>query len=451
MLTKGCCERAGAGLERRRPGDQLRGQRLAEPESERTPTPPTEPRRSCALRTDGQHDETADVGAPCAPWSSPAPRVTSSRRVASKIRMITYYIDNVTDPRRPRLVRRMNNGVWNDFDNSTGTAVAFDIEGLHDQLRPGGRREQPVERADGRRGSRWRPGPGGALRSPCYANQIRKINICCRPGRGLPRRGTQQFFRNRLSRRSACAASRSSIATDKSFAMDRYSSEIEDPAMQSINRSRPSLRPAPGRHRAHRDADGADARLGADGRLRRRDHRRHPRERSRPRSDAGLRGRARRARADHVGPVDPVRDRLLAEHRADHGADRDSADPDRLHASSRRAARPDRAMRWRRGSRAGGNPAPGRSRSTAARSPPDRTRVSAASSRPYDITVDGALARRRRSAHASDAADGRDSGVPVRHVLGDGSRVPRGRRPSTWAAACTPTATCSWPRPTATP
>ena len=67
------------------------------------------------------------AGAPCAALPAPCDFVSTQ---ATKIRMITYYIDNVTDPLRPRLVRRMNNGAWDVFDNSDGTAVAFDIEGL---------------------------------------------------------------------------------------------------------------------------------------------------------------------------------------------------------------------------------------------------------------------------------------------------------------------------------
>ena len=68
---------------------------------------------------------------------------------------------------------------------------------------------------------------------------------------------------------------------------------------------------------------------------------------------------------------------------------------------------------------------------------------------PYNITV---TARSRGGAevrHAPDAPDRRHPGLPVRHVLGNGPGVPRRRRRSTSAAASTPTATCSWPRPTA--
>ena len=44
--------------------------------------------------------------------------------------MTSYYIDAITNPRRPRLVRRMNNGDPLIFDNTLGTAVALDIENM---------------------------------------------------------------------------------------------------------------------------------------------------------------------------------------------------------------------------------------------------------------------------------------------------------------------------------
>ena len=114
---------------------------------------------------------------------------------ATKIRMISYYIDNVTDPRRPRLVRRMNNGVWNDFNNESGTAVAFDIEGLQISydLADGISNPSNVRMDDDDLA-------GDSVKCPtsCYPVQIRKINIMLSGRSRLPRRGTQDFFRNRL-------------------------------------------------------------------------------------------------------------------------------------------------------------------------------------------------------------------------------------------------------------
>ena len=47
-----------------------------------------------------------------------------------RMRMISYYIDATTNPNRPRLVRRINNGDPDVLDNDLGTAVALDIENL---------------------------------------------------------------------------------------------------------------------------------------------------------------------------------------------------------------------------------------------------------------------------------------------------------------------------------
>ena len=44
--------------------------------------------------------------------------------------MITYYIEDTTDPEHPRLVRRVNNGDPTTFDNDLGTAVALDVTDL---------------------------------------------------------------------------------------------------------------------------------------------------------------------------------------------------------------------------------------------------------------------------------------------------------------------------------
>ncbi len=61
-----------------------------------------------------------------APTGAAAPAATRITR----IRMISYYLDNTTSPGRPRLVRRINNGHETGFSNLLGTAVALDIEDL---------------------------------------------------------------------------------------------------------------------------------------------------------------------------------------------------------------------------------------------------------------------------------------------------------------------------------
>lgn len=114
---------------------------------------------------------------------------------ATRIRLITYYLDVTTDPRRPRLVRRMNNGHPTDFDNALGTIVAFDIEDL----------QITYDIADGvnnpsnvRMDDADLDGSGACAPDPCSPNQIRKVNILLAGRSRIPMRGTQQFFRNRL-------------------------------------------------------------------------------------------------------------------------------------------------------------------------------------------------------------------------------------------------------------
>jgi hypothetical protein len=139
------------------------------------------------------------ANAPCAPLPVRCDFVSTQ---ATKIRMISYYIDNVTDPRRPRLVRRMNNGgEWDVFDNTDGTAVAFDIEGLtiSYDLADGASNPSNVRMDDSDLFATVAGvGTGRCAPAPCYPNQIRKINIMLSARSRLPRRGTQQFFRNRL-------------------------------------------------------------------------------------------------------------------------------------------------------------------------------------------------------------------------------------------------------------
>ncbi len=118
---------------------------------------------------------------------------------ATRIRMISYYLDVATDPARPRLIRRMNNSTdpakWNDFDNSAGTVVAFDIEQLqitYDLV------DGVTNPANVRMNDADLDGTGRCAPDPCFANQIRKVNILLAGRSRLPRRGTNQFYRNRL-------------------------------------------------------------------------------------------------------------------------------------------------------------------------------------------------------------------------------------------------------------
>ena len=100
--------------------DLLRGERLAEPEPAHA-----RPRdRPSAL--DGVRARRPDVALPSPQTVPPTPFLNTT---ATRVRMISYYIDN-TDTAHPRLVRRINNGSPTSFDNTSGTTVAFDIDNL---------------------------------------------------------------------------------------------------------------------------------------------------------------------------------------------------------------------------------------------------------------------------------------------------------------------------------
>jgi hypothetical protein len=114
---------------------------------------------------------------------------------ATRIRMTSYYLDNVTDPRRPRLVRRLNNGDPLIFDNTLGTAVAFDIENM----------QITYDIADGvtnpanvRMNDADLDGTGACAPRACSPNQIRKVNLLLSGRSQRPMRTTGQFFHNTL-------------------------------------------------------------------------------------------------------------------------------------------------------------------------------------------------------------------------------------------------------------
>jgi prepilin-type N-terminal cleavage/methylation domain-containing protein len=114
---------------------------------------------------------------------------------ATRIRMTSYYIDAQTNPLRPRLVRRMNNGDPYVFDNTLGTVVAFDIENF----------QITYDLADGvtnpanvRMTEADLNGSGACAPRACSPNQIRKVNLLLS---GRSERRAQvlgQFFHNTL-------------------------------------------------------------------------------------------------------------------------------------------------------------------------------------------------------------------------------------------------------------
>ena len=123
----------------------------------------------------------------------------ANRRIyteATRIRMTSYYIDAVTNPRRPRLVRRMNNGDPFLFDNTLGIIVAFDVENL----------QITYDIADGvtnpanvRMNEADLNGTGACAPRACSPNQIRKVNLLLSGRSERVSRVSQQYFHNTLT------------------------------------------------------------------------------------------------------------------------------------------------------------------------------------------------------------------------------------------------------------
>jgi type II secretory pathway pseudopilin PulG len=112
---------------------------------------------------------------------------------ATRVRMITYYIDNTTDPGRPRLVRRMNNGDPVTFDNNLGATVAFDVTNLQVtyDLSDGATNPTNVRMDATDLGTGGRCAP-----DPCSPGQIRKVNLALT---GTARRKPGEIFYNTLA------------------------------------------------------------------------------------------------------------------------------------------------------------------------------------------------------------------------------------------------------------
>jgi prepilin-type N-terminal cleavage/methylation domain-containing protein len=124
-----------------------------------------------------------------------APIAANSSSV-SRIRMITYYLDNTIDPTTPRLVRHMNWGDPNAAVNMRGRTVAFAIENLqltYDMVdgatNPSNVRMVAVDLT----------AAGACAPRPCSPNQIRKVNAFIAARSTARFSATRQFFRNTLS------------------------------------------------------------------------------------------------------------------------------------------------------------------------------------------------------------------------------------------------------------
>ncbi|HEY0871879.1 MAG TPA: type II secretion system protein [Vicinamibacterales bacterium] len=134
-------------------------------------------------------------------WIRNAPPTTNPpgqfiSTTATRIRMISYYIDATTDPQRPRLVRRINNGHETAFDNSLGTTVAFNVENLQITYDLANGVSNP---ANVRMVAADLNGSGACSPDPCSPNQIRKLNVMLRARSSARLTATQQFFRNELT------------------------------------------------------------------------------------------------------------------------------------------------------------------------------------------------------------------------------------------------------------
>lgn len=126
------------------------------------------------------------------PTGAAAPAATRITR----IRMISYYLDNTTSPGYPRLVRRINNGHETNFDNTLGTAVAFDIENLRftydltdGVTNPTGVRFVPDDLTTG----------GACAPDECFPTQIRKVNVTLTARSRNARIRQARVYRNTLS------------------------------------------------------------------------------------------------------------------------------------------------------------------------------------------------------------------------------------------------------------
>jgi hypothetical protein len=127
--------------------------------------------------------------------TSPTGAAGVAATLVTRVRMITYYLDDTTTPGRPRLVRRINNGDPFEFDNTLGTAVVIDAENLRftydlndGAANPSGVRFVAEDLTDS----------GACAPDPCALNQIRKINVTLTV-RSLPAGENARAYRNTLT------------------------------------------------------------------------------------------------------------------------------------------------------------------------------------------------------------------------------------------------------------
>jgi type II secretory pathway pseudopilin PulG len=126
-----------------------------------------------------------DVPAACPPVPPTASGIPTR---ASRLRMLSYYLDGVTDPDNPRLVRRLN--------ADPGRAVAFAVENLQISYDLADGATNP---ANVRMDDDDLDGDGACAPNACSPNQVRKVNVFV-AGRSRNRFSvTDDFLRNSLA------------------------------------------------------------------------------------------------------------------------------------------------------------------------------------------------------------------------------------------------------------
>jgi len=128
------------------------------------------------------------------PETTPVVR-TTLHTTATRVRMITYYID-ATDPVHPKLVRRLNNGHQTTFNNNSGNVVAFDVENLKisfdmadGKTNPAGVTFVAADYASG----------GPCDGADCSPTQVRKMTITLTGRSKKKLTGLNRFFHNTLT------------------------------------------------------------------------------------------------------------------------------------------------------------------------------------------------------------------------------------------------------------
>jgi hypothetical protein len=124
-----------------------------------------------------------------------APTTANSSSV-SRIRMISYYLDNTLDPTTPRLMRHMNWGDPAAAVNHRGLTVAFAIDNLqftYDML------DGVTNPSNVRMVAADLTSAGACSPNPCSPNQIRKVNVFLSGRSTQTFSVTKRFFRNALN------------------------------------------------------------------------------------------------------------------------------------------------------------------------------------------------------------------------------------------------------------